>query len=200
MGLYQNYGKRIFDLGLCLVSAPVVLPSIGLLSLISLVKKQDKILYYHLRPGQGGKLFLFYKMSTLSDQEVASGRPLSMLERQSGWGKFMRDYSLDELPQWFNILKGDMSWVGPRPLLPEYLDHYTERQQLRHRVKPGITGLAQVLGRNNLSWHRKLAADWLYVKNLSFGLDCWILYRTCISLIKKQETNFGKPELVGPPV
>ena len=195
---YLPYGKRILDVTICLVSAPVALPIIGIIVFISKIKGQDRLLYKQKRPGLNGKLFSLYKISTLSDTTHKNGKPLTDLERQTPWGKLLRDYSLDELPQWYNILNGDMSWVGPRPLLPEYLPHYTPRQQKRHQVKPGLSGLAQINGRNQLSWNRKLACDTVYVEKLSFKLDCYIILKTVLRIWQRQEVNYGDKQLVGP--
>ena len=195
---YLPYGKRILDVTICLVSAPVALPTIGIIVFISKIKGQDRLLYKQQRPGLNGKLFSLYKISTLSDTTHKNGKPLTDLERQTPWGKLLRDYSLDELPQWYNILKGDMSWVGPRPLLPEYLPHYTPRQQKRHQVKPGLSGLAQINGRNQLSWNRKLACDTVYVEKQSFKLDCYIILKTVLRIWQRQEVNYGDKQLVGP--
>lgn len=195
--LYYPYGKRLFDLLLCLLVMPLALPLMLLLVLITKVIFRHQVFYVHLRPGYRGKPFTFLKFSTLLPETQRNGKALSDAERQTAWGKFLRDYSLDELPQLFLILKGDMSWVGPRPLLMEYLPHYTPIEARRHWVKPGLTGLAQINGRNEASWEEKMNYDQRYVAKLSFCLDLSILIKTVVLVLKGQQTNFGiKPQLV----
>lgn len=188
---YYPTGKRLFDLLLCLLVLPLALPLMGGIALVSAVVFRHPVLYSHLRPGYRGKPFLFYKFSTLLPEEEREGRWLSEGERQTRWGKFLRDYSLDELPQLINILKGDMSWVGPRPLLMDYLPLYTPQEKRRHWVKPGLTGLAQVSGRNELDWDEKMHYDQAYVAKMRFSLDCAILARTLATVLGGQNINFG---------
>lgn len=188
---YYPIGKRFLDLLLCLLALPLALPLMGLIALVSAAVFRHPVLYTHLRPGYRGRPFLFYKFSTLMPEEEREGRWLSEGERQTRWGKFLRDYSLDELPQLFNILRGDMSWVGPRPLLMEYLPLYAPQERRRHWVKPGLTGLAQVAGRNELDWNEKMHFDQAYVAHISFGLDVSILARTFATVLGGQKVNFG---------
>ncbi|EMR04135.1 sugar transferase [Cesiribacter andamanensis] len=192
---YYPIGKRLLDLLLCGLVLPLALPLMGMVAGISALLFRHPVLYSHLRPGYRGIPFRFYKFSTLLPEEEREGRWLSEGERQTRWGKFLRDYSLDELPQLLNILKGDMSWVGPRPLLMEYLPLYTPAEKRRHWVKPGLTGLAQVMGRNELLWEEKMRYDQAYVARLSLRLDCAILAKTVATVLVGQRINFGiRPE------
>ena len=189
---YYPYGKRFLDIMLCLLVLPVVLPLVLLIAFISAVVFRQQVVYSHQRPGYQGRPFTFYKFSTLLPEEERNGHLLSDGERQTSWGKFLRDYSLDELLQLFNILKGDMSWVGPRPLLMDYLPLYTPQEAKRHWVKPGLTGLAQVMGRNEISWDQKMAFDQEYVAKLSLWLDLTIMAKTAFTVFGGQKINFGK--------
>lgn len=141
------------------------------------------------RPGKNGKIFRIIKFKTMTDAKDAEGNLLPDSERLTAVGKFVRKTSVDEIPQFINVIKGDMSLVGPRPLLPEYLKIYTPRQQKRHLVNPGITGWAQVNGRNAISWNKKLELDVWYVENLSFLLDLKILWRTFLKVVKSEGVN-----------
>jgi len=147
------------------------------------------IIFRQKRPGLHGKVFEIYKFRTMTNEKDSDGNLLPDEARLKGVGKLIRSLSLDELPQLFNVLKGEMSFIGPRPLLVEYLPLYNERQKRRHEVKPGITGLAQVKGRNALSWKNKFRYDVFYVEHLSFGLDCYILWMTIVKVLKKEGVN-----------
>nr|WP_249869621.1 sugar transferase [Oceanobacillus saliphilus] len=144
------------------------------------------ILFKQQRPGINGKPFELYKFRTMTDATDRKGRLLNDEQRLTRLGSFLRKYSLDELPQLFNVLKGDMSLVGPRPLLMEYLTLYNEEQRMRHMVRPGMTGWAQVNGRNAITWEEKFTLDSWYVKNQSLLLDCKILFLTTIKVLKKE--------------
>jgi len=148
--------------------------------------------YLQQRTGKGGKSFVVIKFKTMEDKRDSSGRLLPDSKRLTKIGKLLRAFSLDELPQLFNVLKGDMSLVGPRPLLPEYLPLYNERQARRHEVRPGITGWAQINGRNNLSWEEKFEMDVWYVDNISFKLDMKILFLTIVKVLKREGINAGE--------
>lgn len=188
---YYPLGKRFLDVLLCLLVTPLVLPMGLFIAFVSAVVFKQQIIYSHLRPGLKAKPFVFYKFSTLLPEEERNGIVLSDGERQNAWGKFLRDYSLDELPQILNILKGDMSWVGPRPLLMEYLPLYSPQEARRHLVKPGLTGLAQVNGRNEISWDEKMFYDQQYVAQPGFLLDMHIITKTIVSVWAGQRINFG---------
>lgn len=149
-------------------------------------------LFYQARPGQGEKIFRIVKFKTMTDETDEYDNLLPDEKRLTSLGNILRKTSLDELPQLFNVLKGDMSLVGPRPLRVRYLPYYTPREVLRHSVKPGITGLAQVSGRNALSWDKRLELDARYAENVSFILDCKILLMTVIKIFKPSDTEFSE--------
>ena len=150
------------------------------------IKLGSPVLFEQRRPGLYGKPFILLKFRTMTDERDANGELLPDAVRLTSFGKALRRYSLDELPQLFNVIKGDMSLVGPRPLLMEYLDYYTPMQARRHEVKPGITGWAQVNGRNAISWEEKFALDVWYVDNCSFILDLKILWMTFLKVVKSE--------------
>lgn len=177
--------KRSFDLVLSLMA--LVLLSPVLLSLAWQVRRKlgQPVLFRQLRPGLNGRPFELLKFRTMSDKRGANGDSLPDSERLQGFGKFLRSTSLDELPELWNVLKGDMSLVGPRPLLMEYMDLYSAEQARRHEVRPGITGWAQINGRNAISWEEKFALDVWYVDNRSMILDTKILLRTVKSVLSR---------------
>lgn len=146
-----------------------------------------KPFFYQPRPGKDGKVFNIIKFKTMNDRKDSDGKLLPMGQRITPMGAFLRKTSLDEIPQFINIIKGDMSLIGPRPLLVDYLSMYTPRQQKRHLVKPGVTGWAQVNGRNNISWKEKLELDVWYVENLTFLLDCKIVFKTIQKILTKSD-------------
>lgn len=190
--------KRLIDILFALSMVILLLPIILIVAVLVRVKLGSPILFSQQRPGLNGKIFRMYKFRSMTDERDESGALLPDKVRLTKFGSFLRSSSLDELPGIWNILKGDMSLVGPRPLLVEYLEYYTEREQLRHSLRPGLTGLAQVSGRNNLAWDERLEIDVEYVQNQSFILDLKILYLTFIKVIKKEDvvvvpsSKFGK--------
>lgn len=176
--MYKRHIKRLIDflmasLGL-LLTLPLTIPA----SLLLAFNNRGKPFFFQKRPGKHGRIFSIVKFKTMNDRKDRHGYLLPDAERLTPLGSFVRKTSLDEIPQLINVLKGDMSLVGPRPLLPEYLALYNQRQLKRHNVKPGITGWAQVNGRNAISWQKKFEYDVWYVENLSFSLDAKILYLT----------------------
>ena len=175
--------KRFFDLFLVLLSLPLILPIYLLLMLLVLTKFNFPILFKQSRPGLNGKIFNIYKFRSMTSERDKEGALLTDELRLTKFGKFLRSTSLDELPSLWNVLKGDMSLVGPRPLLVEYLPLYSSKQARRHEVKPGITGWAQVNGRNAISWDEKFDLDVWYVDNQSIWLDIKILYMTIKKVI-----------------
>ena len=176
--MYRTLIKPFFDFT-CALLGLVVLSPIFLVVWIGLaIANNGKPFFYQRRPGKGERIFTIIKFRTMNDKRDAQGNLLPDAERLTAVGAFVRKTSLDEIPQLLNVLKGDMSLVGPRPLLPEYLPLYNEHQRKRHEVRPGITGWAQVNGRNAVSWERKFELDVWYVKNISFWLDLKILFLT----------------------
>ena len=177
--------KRLFDLLLVLVSAPLWLPLLLFLALLVRLKLGASILFRQKRPGLNGEIFEMIKFRTMTSARDASGALLPDSERLPLFGAWLRSTSLDEIPELLNVLKGDMSLVGPRPLLVQYLPRYNPRQRRRHEVRPGLTGWAQINGRNAISWEEKFELDVWYVENRSLILDIKILYKTLTVLIKR---------------
>ncbi len=186
--MYKHFFKRFFDV---LISGSLLLLIGWLLILMAIflhfANKGAGAFFFQERPGKGEKIFRVIKFKTMTDEKDAEGKLLSDSLRITRIGRIVRSTSIDELPQLINVFKGDMSLIGPRPLLPEYLPYYTEIEKKRHTVRPGITGWAQVHGRNNLSWDDKLALDVYYVNNLSFLMDCKVLALTVINVIKHKD-------------
>jgi sugar transferase EpsL len=170
--------KRLFDLLVVVVCAPLWVPILALTALLVRVKLGAPVFFRQKRPGRGAVIFEMVKFRSMTDARDAQGRLLPDAVRLTPFGKFLRSTSLDELPELWNVLRGDMSLVGPRPLLVQYLARYTPRQARRHEVRPGITGLAQVKGRNALSWEEKFEWDVRYVETQSLRLDLTILFLT----------------------
>ncbi|VEJ08299.1 Putative colanic biosynthesis UDP-glucose lipid carrier transferase [Helicobacter pullorum] len=187
--MYKNLIKPILDFILAFLLIIVFSPIILIVALLIKLKLGSPILFTQERPGLNGKIFRIYKFRTMSDERDSKGDLLSDELRLKGFGKLIRKSSLDELPQLFNVLKGEMSFVGPRPLLVEYLELYNQEQAKRHNVKPGITGWAQVNGRNAISWEEKFILDVYYVEHISFMLDCKILYMTFFKVLKRKDIN-----------
>ena len=181
--------KNLFDKTLALFLIIIFSPIYIIVSLLILLKMGSPILFRQKRPGYNEKIFGIYKFRTMTNDADADGNLLPDEQRLVGIGKFIRSTSLDELPQLFNVLKGEMSFVGPRPLLIEYLDLYNETQKRRHDVKPGITGWAQVNGRNAISWEQKFEYDVWYVDNQSFWLDMKILWMTFLKVVKRSDIS-----------
>ena len=184
--------KRFFDLFLVLLSLPLILPIYLLLMLLVLAKFNFPILFKQSRPGLKGKIFNIYKFRSMTSERDKEGTLLTDELRLTKFGKFLRSTSLDELPSLWNVLKGDMSLVGPRPLLVEYLPMYSTKQARRHEVKPGITGWAQVNGRNAINWNEKFDLDIWYVDNQSIWLDIKILCMTIKKVITRSGINQDK--------
>jgi len=187
--MYKILIKPLFDRTLALVLLLVFAPILFILYLLLSVTMGFPVFFAQNRPGKNGKIFTIYKLRTMSNEKDANGELLSDEERLNGIGKIVRSLSLDELPQLFNVLKGEMSFVGPRPLLIEYLELYSDEQKQRHDVIPGITGWAQVNGRNAISWAKKFELDVYYVKNQSFLLDIKILWLTFLKVVKRSDVS-----------
>ncbi|MCX4338410.1 MAG: sugar transferase [Lachnospiraceae bacterium] len=176
--MYKNGIKRGLDILLSLCGIIVLSPVLAVLAVLVRVKLGSPVLFKQERPGKNEKIFTLYKFRTMTDARDEKGELLPDAVRLTKFGKFLRATSLDELPELFNILKGNMSVIGPRPLLVSYLPYYTERERLRHSVRPGLTGLAQVSGRNFLDWDRRFQKDVEYVEHLTFGMDMKVLWMT----------------------
>jgi len=181
--------KSLFDKILAIILLVLFSPFMIMTALVVFFKIDKSIFFRQERPGLNEKIFTIYKFKTMSDERDSSGELLSDEKRLSKIGKTIRKMSLDELPQLFNVLKGDMSFVGPRPLLVEYLELYSDEQKRRHEVKAGITGWAQVNGRNAISWEDKFTYDVWYVDNQSFLLDIKILWMTFLKVVKRSDVS-----------
>lgn len=177
-GVYKNYIKRPMDFVLSLLAIIILSPVLLIVAILVRVKLGSPILFKQKRPGLNGKIFTMYKFRTMTDKRDENGELLPDELRLTKFGKILRSTSLDELPELFNILKGDMSIIGPRPLLVEYLPLYNEHQKRRHEVRPGLSGLAQVNGRNAISWKEKFDLDVEYVDNVTFIGDWKIIFQT----------------------
>ena len=178
--------KRGLDISGALIGLVLCLPILVLIALLVRIKLGSPILFRQQRPGLHGKPFTLYKFRTMTNARDAEGNLLPDVERLTAFGRFLRRTSLDELPELINVLKGDMSLVGPRPLLMQYLDRYTPEQARRHEVRPGITGWAQINGRNAVSWEEKFRLDVWYVDNVSLWLDLKILFLTVWKVLKRE--------------
>lgn len=177
--MYKNYLKRAIDFTIVLVALLIIWPFLLIIYIwLTIANKGAGAIFYQERPGKNEKIFKVMKFKSMTDERDADGNLLPDAQRLTKVGAFVRKTSIDELPQMINVLKGDMALIGPRPLLPEYLPYYTEREQLRHTVRPGITGWAQVNGRNNVTWDQKLELDAYYVEHLSFEMDIKVLFTT----------------------
>lgn len=186
MSLYRRYGKRLIDLTVGLVCFILLLPVIVLVLLVLLVGHKANPVFFQQRPGRQGKIFRLVKFKTMTDEKDTDGNLLPDEVRLTRLGRFIRKTSLDELPQLLNVIKGDMSLIGPRPLLVAYLPLYTPVQNRRHEVRPGITGWAQVNGRNAISWDRKFELDVWYVDHISLQTDAAIIARTIKKVFKTE--------------
>jgi lipopolysaccharide/colanic/teichoic acid biosynthesis glycosyltransferase len=186
MQLYRNYLKRFLDLIVSLVAFSLLLPLFIIVTVLLYIANQGKPFFVQPRPGMKGKIFRLVKFKTMNDRKDAAGNLLSDAERLTAIGKFIRKTSLDEIPQLINVIKGEMSLIGPRPLLVEYLPLYNDTQKRRHEVRPGITGWAQVNGRNAIGWKEKFELDVWYVDNMSLLLDCKIIIFTLMKVVKSE--------------
>jgi sugar transferase EpsL len=198
---YRRTGKRIFDVLGAAAALACLWPVLLLTALGVRVALGSPVLFRQQRPGLGGRVFEILKFRTMLDARAPDGTPLPDAARMTAFGRFLRGSSLDELPELWNVVRGDMSLVGPRPLLIQYLPRYTARQASRHNVRPGVTGLAQVTGRNALSWEEKFDMDVHYVEHHTFGMDLRILLRTLSSVIRRKgishDGHATAPEFMG---
>lgn len=184
--MYAKYIKRILDFVLSLVALIVLSPVLLIVAILVRVKLGSPVVFKQQRPGKNEKIFTLYKFRTMTDKKDENGNLLPDSERLTKFGKFLRSTSLDELPELVNILKGDMAIVGPRPLLVEYLPLYNEKQKHRHDVRPGLTGLAQVSGRNSITWEEKFNDDLEYIEKISILEDIKIIFTTIGKVFKRE--------------
>lgn len=196
--MYRTFFKRIIDFAVAFIVLLLIFPIFLLLTLFLTIANDGKPFFFQLRPGKNGKVFKIVKFKTMNDRKDAEGNLLSDAVRLTKIGSFVRKTSLDELPQLLNVIKGDMSLIGPRPLLTQYLDLYSDFQNRRHEVKPGITGWAQVNGRNAISWDKKFELDVWYVDHISFGLDIKILFKTILNVVKSEGINAANAATIEP--
>lgn len=196
--MYNNYLKRIADFTASLLGFIILLPILLVVTLLLYFANNGKPFFFQLRPGKDGKIFTIIKFKTMNDAKDPNGTLLPDAVRLTRVGAFVRKTSLDEIPQLLNVLKGDMSIVGPRPLLTQYLHLYSAFQNRRHEVKPGITGWAQVNGRNAISWDEKFEYDVWYVDHLSFALDLKILFKTIQKVVVSEGINSANAATIEP--
>lgn len=194
--MYKKCIKRCLDFLLSLCGIVALSPVLLLLCILVRVKLGSPVLFHQERPGKNEKIFKLYKFRSMTDAKDSQGNLLPDEERLPRFGRILRSTSLDELPELFNILKGDMSLIGPRPLLVRYLPHYTEEERHRHDVRPGLTGLAQVNGRNALGWEDRFRYDLYYVEHLSFLMDLKIIGMTAGKVLKRSGTLSGADQTV----
>lgn len=186
--VYRKFFKRAIDVGASAGALLVLALPLGIITLwLHFANKGAGAFFYQERPGKDGKIFKVVKFKSMTDERDEEGKLLPNKERITKAGRFVRATSIDELPQLWNVLKGDMSLIGPRPLLPRYLPWYTERERHRHDVRPGITGYAQSHGRNFVSWDERLEMDVKYVENITFAGDCKIVWRTLLNVFAKKD-------------
>lgn len=190
--------KQGFDILFAVALLILVWPIMLAAAIAIKMESPGAVLFKQKRPGKNGRIFTVYKFRTMSSEMTRNGIPLSDMERMTKTGNFLRKTSIDELPQLFNILRGEMSFIGPRPLLVQYLEHYTPQQARRHEVTPGISGWAQVNGRNTISWEQKFELDVWYVDQQSFMLDIKILFLTIHNVVKKKDINTSVNETMKP--
>lgn len=184
--MYKNYIKRFLDFILSLLALILLSPVMLIIAILVRIKLGSPVIFKQQRPGKGEKIFTLYKFRTMTDKKDENGNFLPDSERLTKFGRLLRSTSLDELPELVNIIKGDMTIVGPRPLLVEYLQLYNEKQKHRHDVRPGLTGLAQVSGRNLLTWEEKFDNDLKYIENITFKNDVKIIFLTIEKIFKRE--------------
>lgn len=196
-GPYERFIKRPLDFLLSGIALIVLSPVMGIIALMVKIKLGSPVLFTQERPGKDGKIFKIYKFRSMTDAKNENGELLPDDQRLPKFGERLRSTSLDELPELLNIVKGDMAIVGPRPLLVRYLPRYNERQRHRHDVRPGLTGLAQVHGRNEISWAKKIETDVQYVEHITFWQDLKIIIQTILVVLKHDGISIDCPEFTG---
>ena len=187
--MYKKYIKRLLDFILSLIGLIILSPVLLIVAILVRIKLGKPVLFKQKRPGLNEKIFTLYKFRTMTDEKDEEGNLLPDSQRLTKFGKFLRTTSLDELPELINIVKGDMSIVGPRPLLVEYLEFYSETEKHRHDVRPGLTGFAQINGRNTIDWAKKFEYDIEYVKSVSLKIDLKIILRTVVKVFKRERIS-----------
>ena len=194
--MYAKYFKRILDFLLSFIAIIILSPLLLIIAILVRIKLGSPVLFKQERPGKDEKIFTLYKFRTMTDKKDENGMLLPDEERLTKFGKVLRSTSLDELPELFNILKGDMAIVGPRPLLVKYLPYYTEEERHRHDIRPGLTGLAQIHGRNTTKWKDRFKYDVHYVNSITFLGDIKIVIETVMKVIKKQDILVGNEQIL----
>lgn len=201
--VYKSVFKRVIDFTAAALGLIVLSPIFIMVTILLYISNQGKPFFFQQRPGKNEHIFTIIKFKSMNDKKDADGNLLPFEKRVTPIGSFIRKYSLDEIPQLINVLKGDMSLIGPRPLLVEYLEFYNEQQKKRHNVRPGVTGWAQVNGRNAISWEQKFEYDVWYVENCSFKLDVKIILLTIKKVFKQEgvnsQSNLNMPLFTGSP-
>lgn len=192
--MYAKYYKRLFDIFLSLFGIVILSPFLLIFMILGAFAMRGDPFFTQKRPGKNEKIFELIKFRTMNNKKDKNGELLPDEKRLTAYGRILRSTSIDELPELFNILMGDMSFVGPRPLLPQYLERYNAEQHRRHEVRPGLTGLAQVNGRNAISWEEKFRYDVEYVDNITFCGDVRILFKTLINVLKHEGISSGTSE------
>ena len=186
--MYKNFFKRLFDFIIVLTALLIIWPLLLVVYIwLTIANKGAGAIFFQERPGKDEKIFKVMKFKSMTDERDSNGNLLPDAKRLTKVGAFVRKTSIDELPQLINVLKGDMALIGPRPLLPEYLPYYTEREQLRHTVRPGITGWAQVNGRNYVKWDDRLALDVYYVEHMGIGMDLRVIVKTVKNVLMRKD-------------
>ncbi|WP_286670493.1 sugar transferase [Fodinibius salsisoli] len=196
--MYRSYGKRIFDVIISVLLLTAFSPLLVVISILLFIQNKGDIFFYQRRPGFKEQPFEIIKFKTMTDRRDEQGNLLPDMQRITKVGSWIRKLSLDELPQLINVLNGDMSLIGPRPLLFEYIPYYNEQQRKRHEVKPGITGWAQVNGRNSIDWKKKFELDCFYIEHLSFSLDMKIIVLTVVKILKREGINQSENQPMQP--
>lgn len=196
--MYRSYGKRIFDVIVSALLLTAFFPLLLVVGILLFFQNKGDIFFYQKRPGFKEQPFEIIKFKTMTDRRDEQGNLLPDMQRITKAGSWIRKLSLDELPQLINVLKGDMSLIGPRPLLFEYIPYYNEKQRRRHEVKPGITGWAQVNGRNSIDWQKKFELDCFYIEHLSFSLDMKIIVLTVVKILKREGINQSENQPMQP--
>ena len=196
--MYSDFFKRFIDITLSLFFLIIISPLFIIIAILLFILNHESPFYFQNRPGKDGTIFSIIKFKTMNDKYDIFGKILPDMHRVTPIGKFIRGFSFDEFPQLINVLKGDMSLIGPRPLLINYLPLYNSRQARRHEVKPGMTGWAQINGRNTLSWEDRFELDVWYVDNISFLLDLRIFFITIFKVIKREGINLDSQKTMDP--